>query len=104
MSAGPERDVAVRVPSDVEYERFRERLLVVVRGGDPHHDGIPGLDPSAAHLDVRGRVAHEVGDRRCPPQGFLHPTADQFRMSYPVIEGRGADQMVEGEARSVRRG
>ena len=69
--------MSVRVTSS--WYGSSNTVVVPVAGGEPHDDLVALLDLLAAQLDVAGRGAPEVVDRRRPAQELLDGARDQFR-------------------------
>ena len=102
-STGPERDVVVRVPGDVDVVGTLERALVAVRGGVHHQHvvalgdglaadlGVLGGDPRERHH--RGRVTQQLFDRDREQLGVVAQPGEVVG-TLEQAEGTGRDEVA----------
>ena len=75
-----ERDVLIGIAADVEAERLIEDLLVAIAGNVSQIDGFTFGDRHTADGGVLGSGAHELLDRRRPPDHLLDGRRHQIHV------------------------
>src|SRR3954469_7500464 len=71
MNAKAERDMGIRIASNVEAARVGELPGVAVRGADHRQNELAGRDDLAMHLDLAGRCSRHPLKGRAKAQDFL---------------------------------
>src|SRR5271170_5043132 len=72
-----QRQMLVRLASDIEFASIGEYLFVTIRRSVPHHQPIARFDLSAAYFRVLHRGSHRMRNGAGPAQDFLDGRTEQ---------------------------